>query len=114
MSINIVEVSWKAKLKAVEHMIGCRLLITGWPRPTTVESVTGTTLETRDERQVKREVPWRTFMLARPEVLVACRGFCDAEDNRYLPGYEDGATWADDVVQLHFGAGDHWVGQSPL
>ena len=57
------------------------LLITGWPRPTTVESITGDTVETREERQAKRELPWRTFMLARPEVLVACRGFRDAEDD---------------------------------
>ena len=59
-------------------------------------------------------------MLARPEVLVACRGFRDAEDDTDsdddLPfeDDEDAQAAALRVVQLHFGAGDHWVGQSPL
>ena len=42
---------------------------------------------------MKREAPWRTFMLARPDVLVACRWFRDADGFEY---------YSDDEVEEDF------------
>ena len=59
-------------------------------------------------------------MLARPDVLVACRWFRDADGFEYYSDDEVDEDFDDvdgnalRVTQLQFGAGDQWIGQSPL